>query len=292
MSAASNIVIYVGEEHAVVHALLEWGEGVSGLTHIDGGDHVRLLEFSGGGLFGGPGYAIVENVEHVPLEVLARVGPGVHLAGGVVRRDSKLTKALKTLSDVVDVVALDRRWIERELTTMFTRRGVTLEPAARKLIAERCSEDLSKARSVAVIAAMAGIDRLGLVRCQQLLGTGRRDSKTYEVVDALLDGARQQALEKASSIEAIPLTIALSETLRQVIAAGELPSAEVVAAKLGIHPYAAKRRVGHHRRWGTTALYNALAVACRVEVAARRGTMGSGEALARVVIALEDLTTG
>lgn len=290
MHDQTRTVIYVGVEHAVVHALLEWSDTREGVVeHLDGSDHVRIAEFCGGGLFGGSSFGIVSGIEQVPFDVLAGVGNQTHLAAGVVRKDSKPTKALQALTGVADVIGTDRRWIEREIVAMFTRRGVALDPGARGLLIERCSDDLSRARSVAIISQMAGIERLGVNRCRQLLGSGGRDAKTYEIVDALLDGKLEQAFSEVETVETIPLTIALSETMRQLVVAGEVGSADALAVALHIHPYAAKRRVAHQRKWGPEAVGAALAAACVVERSARRGSIRSRDALARVAIALGGL---
>ena len=276
--------IYVGESGAVWHAIYE-ASGGQRLEVVDGREADRVREAFGASLFAERKHVLVEHAEAVGAEVFAGLGEEVVCYGSIVG-GVKPTKTTRALEKVAEVIMCDQKWAERSVLECFKRRGVHLEGGARVLILTHCSTDLSRARSVAEIARMAGVAKLTESSARKLLGSQKKEMKIWEVCDNLFTGKIAEAMGVAREIEPVVLAANMAENLRVLAAAREAGGGEVLVEKLGVHPYVAKKRVETARRIPAEQIEAALYVATEAEILVRRREESGSGAVARVHAAL------
>ena len=284
---AGNIVtVFVGTPPNTWHGVVSWAGGAV-VENVDGSDPEAVRSALGPSLFATERVIAIDGVDKVDPGMLADLPEGIRCCGTIASSGAKQTKESRALEKVASVVLCDRAWIKKSIVQCFKNNNIAIEPEARILIETACGEDISRARSIAVICTMAGIDKVGARVARQLLGSVQPEAKLWESCDLLLEGKLGAALESAESVEAVPLIAYIAETLRIVLIVREGGGGELT----GIHPYVLKQRGVQARRYNLKQLRDALAGAVDGEHRIRGGGSTMAAVMAEIHHRLQQTTT-
>ena len=281
---AINLRVYVGGADAVWHGILESANGRA-MEIVDGKEENRVVAALGPSLFAEHKLVVVENAGNVSGDTYKNMGEHIECLGSIVGA-AKTNKTIDKLKNVAEVVLCDHKWSERAVVESFKKRGIQLDARARALLIETCSFDLSRGRSVAEIARMAGLTNLSEAAARKLLGSQKKEVMVWEVCDNLFANKLAEAMAAAAEVEDIPMLANMVENLRVLLAAKECARAEELVEVVKIHPYVAKKRMETAKRFKEERIAAGLAAATGAEILVRRGYENKLGALVRVYTAL------
>lgn len=266
LEAGNAVTIFVGTPPNTWHGVVAWAGGTA-VENVEGTDPEAVRAALGPSLFATERIIAISGVEKVEPRVLVDLPEGIRCCGTISSSSAKHTKESRALEKVAHVILCDRAWIKKSITQYFKNNNIKLEPDARVLIETACGEDISRARSIAAICTMAGIENVGVGAARQLLGSVQPEAKLWEACDLLLEGKLRPAIEAAEKVEAVPLIAYIAETLRLVLVVREGGGGEIE----GVHPYVLKQRATQARRYSLGQLRGALAGAVDGEHRIRSG---------------------
>lgn len=243
-------------------------------------------------MFGGSRVCAVEHFEAVSKENVERIIAAAPASDAVLvcRGDQIapwITKALQGVAEVRRFPLAHGRDIADRVLEVAKAEGVQLGGAQRKLLVERCGENLERVRSVCWQLATIGVSNPTERQLLALIGSSDTAGVPWDVTDALDKGDTAAALQAAVGLE--PLAV-LSYLCNVVAQAGQVVEAccstpADVEKLLGQKSFQARKTLDLSRRLGREGVRSAWAVLSSAEVAAK-GRRGSEAALSTALYEL------
>lgn len=243
-------------------------------------------------MFGGPRVCAVEHFESISKENVERIVAGASQSDAVlVCRGEQIapwiTKALQGVAEVRKFPLAHGREIADRVTEIANAEGVQLAPAQKKLLVERCGENLERVRSVCWQLATVGMTKPTERQLMALIGSSDTAGVPWDVTDALDKGDTAAALQATSGLE--PLAV-LGYLCNVVAQAGQVVEAccstpAEVEKLLGQKSFQARKTLDLARRLGRIGVRNAWAILTSAEVAAK-GRRGGEAALSAALYEL------
>jgi DNA polymerase III subunit delta len=195
---------------------------------------------------------------------------------------AKLAKAVKAAGgEIHEFEAPKPRDVPRTLVAEAKRLGISLEPAAARLLVERMGTGQVRLRNeLERLALWAGEGGSVGVADLEAMVADTSEAATWALSDALLEADASRAIEIAERLvsqgeNVTGLVYGLASRLRKACAAAaqldEGVPAKQVEAGLGMHPYAARQLVARAERTSLEDLRQATIVLSDLEVWCRGG---------------------
>lgn len=267
-----------------------------------------LAEISGGSLFAARSIVVLRDLQNTPTELVDAVaalasdpGPDLVLVlvhGGGVKGKGLLDKVKKAGARVIDCQAPKPSEVETFVQTEARRCGGRLQPGAATALIDAVGRDL---RTLAAAVTQLVADAEGAAIDADLVGRyfgGRAEMSSFKVVDAVLLGRTDDALEKLrwaeqTGVAPVLVTSALAGGLRGLGRFMALPPGfgrdADIGREIGVPYWKVRDLRTQARGWNEGSLARAITVAARADAAVKGASDDAAHALERAVLEISVL---
>lgn len=222
-------------------------------------------------LFGGPRVLDGTGAQALTVDAATAIGSANSDAVVLLRADSAVPAAARKALGDIEVISCRLpagKGVAIRVDELARDAGITLDSAARGLLADRAGHDLPRVASVLAQLAAAELRRPRREQVLTLLGSAAAPEVPWALSDAVEAGDTVTALRVAAGLEPVAVVAYLASRAGQLgrIVDEGLRGGDQVAAALGISPYPAQKLAalaGRIGPGGVAATWDLVAAADR-----------------------------